>query len=86
MKATIKSECVIRGERFAKGEVIEVSEQTFEKLEKAGCADRSTVAEKVVSGVKNIGKGGKGKGGKVVNREINTGKGGRKIKKSADNK
>lgn len=83
MKATIKSECVIRGERYGAGEVVEVSEGTFEKLEKAGCAEKSTVAEKVVSGVKTIAKGGKGKGGKIINRQIKTGNR-RKIRKSGD--
>lgn len=80
MKATIKSEVVIRGERYGAGEVVEVSEGTFEKLEKAGCAEKSTVAEKVVSGVKTIAKG---KGGKIVNRQIKTGNR-RKIRKSGD--
>lgn len=86
MKATIKSECIIRGERFAKGEVVEVSEQTFEKLEKAGCADKSTVAEKVVAGAKKIVTN-TGVKKTPVNRQMKTGgKVGIKIKKSGDNK
>ena len=86
MKATIKSEVVIRGERYARGEVVEVSEQTFENLEKAGCAEKSTVAEKVVAGAKKI-VSNTGVKKTPVNRQIKTGgKGGRKIKKSGDNK
>lgn len=83
MKATIKNDVVIRGKRFAKGEVIEVSNEQFERLQKAGCAEASTVGEKVANKVKEIAKG---KTGRIVNREINTGKTRRKRRKSGDKK